>query len=421
MRITLGVTGGVAAYKAAELVRRLQQENFMVQVVMTRGAREFITPLTFAALSGQKVISDLFSSEESGEANLESAIEHIAVAQRTDLLLVAPATADVLAKFARGIADDFLTTLYLASTAPVVLAPAMNVNMWNHPATQENIKLLRDRGNVVVTPDEGYLACGMVGPGRLAGQEEIVTAVKAALHAQRDLAGETVLITAGPTCEDLDPVRYLTNRSSGKMGYAVAEAAARRGAKVVLVSGPTALDCPAGVERVNVRTAEQMHNAATAHFAGSSIAIMAAAVADYRPAFRTENKMKRGKEPIDLKLEPTTDILAALGKEKGHRLIVGFAAETQNVAENSRKKLAAKNADVIVANDVTVEGAGFDVDTNIVTIFSLDGRDVALPKLTKGEVAQRLLDEIVRLLAARKKVRTEAAEACMASARTSSN
>lgn len=421
MRITLGVTGGVAAYKAAELVRRLQQENFTIQVVMTRGAREFITPLTFAALSGQKVITDLFGSEESGEANLESAIEHIAVAQRTDLLLVAPATADILAKFARGIADDFLTTLYLASTAPVVLAPAMNVNMWNHAATQENIKLLRDRGNVVVTPDEGYLACGMIGPGRLAGQEEILAAVKAALHALRDLEGETVLITAGPTCEDLDPVRYLTNRSSGKMGYAVAEAAARRGAKVILVSGPTALETPQGVIRIDVRTAEQMHNAARTHFANSSIAIMAAAVADYRPVVSAQNKIKRGKEPIDLKLEPTTDILAALAKEKGSRLMVGFAAETQNVAENARKKLIAKHADVIVANDVTAEGAGFDVDTNIVTIFSVDGRDMALPKLTKGEVAQRILDEIVRLLATRKKTRAEAADAVLAAAKKSAN
>src|SRR5437879_4608179 len=239
MRITLGVTGGVAAYKAAELVRRLQQDAFTVQVVMTRGAREFITPLTFAALSGQKVITDLFA-ESGGEANLESAIEHIAVAQRTDLLLVAPATADVIAKFARGIADDFLSTLYLASTAPVVLAPAMNVNMWNHPATQENVATLRSRGARIVDPDEGYLACGMTGAGRLAGQEAIVAAVHEALKIQRDLRGETVLVTAGPTCEDLDPVRYITNRSSGKMGYAVAEAAAARGAKVFLVTGPTA-------------------------------------------------------------------------------------------------------------------------------------------------------------------------------------
>jgi phosphopantothenoylcysteine decarboxylase/phosphopantothenate--cysteine ligase len=398
MRITLGVTGGVAAYKAAELVRRLQQENFTVQVVMTRGAREFITPLTFAALSGQKVITDLFGSEASGEANLESAIEHIAVAQRTDLLVVAPATADILAKFARGIADDFLTTLYLASTAPVVLAPAMNVNMWNHPATQENIRLLRDRGNAIVTPDEGYLACGMVGPGRLAGQEEIVAAVKAALHAGRDLAGETVLITAGPTCEDLDPVRYLTNRSSGKMGYAVAEAAARRGARVILVSGPTALEAPQGVTRIDVRTAAEMYAAVTVRFAQCSIAIFAAAVADYRPLVTAGQKMKRGKETITLQLEPTLDILAMVAREnKEFRLVVGFAAETENVAENARKKLVAKHADLMVANDVSKEGAGFDVDTNIVTLFSADGRDLALPKLSKSEVAQRILDEIARM------------------------
>src|SRR5438477_68572 len=244
MRITLGITGGVAAYKAAELVRRLQTDGFTVQVVMTKGAREFITPLTFAALSGQKVITDLFASESGGEANLDSAIEHIAVAQRTDLLLVAPATADILAKFARGIADDFLTTLYLATTAAVVVAPAMNVNMWNHAATQENIEMLRARGVHIVDPDEGYLACGMTGSGRLAGQEQIVAAVREVLHLKRDLEGQTVLVTAGPTCEDLDPVRYITNRSSGKMGYAVAEAAAQRGARVILVTGPTALDTP---------------------------------------------------------------------------------------------------------------------------------------------------------------------------------
>src|SRR5271155_1533894 len=244
MRITLGVTGGVAAYKAAELVRLLQQDGFTVQVVMTRGAREFVTPLTFAALSGQKVITDLFEKSSIGEANLESAIEHIAVAQRTDLLLVAPATADILAKFARGIADDFLTTLYLATTAPVIVAPAMNVNMWNHAATQENVETLRARGVKIVNPDEGYLACGMTGAGRLAGQQEIVAAVRETLHAQKDLHSETILITAGPTCEDLYPVRYLTNRSSGKMGYAVAEAAARRGARVILVSGPTSLKVP---------------------------------------------------------------------------------------------------------------------------------------------------------------------------------
>jgi phosphopantothenoylcysteine decarboxylase/phosphopantothenate--cysteine ligase len=397
MRITLGVTGGVAAYKAAELVRLLQQDGFAVQVVMTRGAREFITPLTFAALSGQKVITDLFGDSSGGEANLESAIEHIAVAQRTDLLLVAPATADILAKFARGIADDFLTTLYLASTAPVVLAPAMNVNMWNHAATQENVAMLRARGVKIVNPEEGYLACGMTGAGRLAGQADILAAVREMLKTERNLTGETLLVTAGPTCEDLDPVRYLTNRSSGKMGYAVAEAAAQRGARVILVSGPVNLETPAGVERVDVRTAKEMHRAVLDRIAGVSIAILAAAVADYRPVEWRAQKIKKSEASLTISLEATTDILADVAKNKGHKIIVGFAAETDHVAENARKKLSAKNADLIVANDVTAEGAGFDRDTNIVTLFSRDGRDLALPKLTKSEVAQRILDEVVRL------------------------
>jgi phosphopantothenoylcysteine decarboxylase/phosphopantothenate--cysteine ligase len=398
MRITLAVTGGVAAYKAAELVRRLQQDSFTVQVVMTRAAREFVTPLTFAALSGQKVITDLFA-ESSGEANLESAIEHIAVAQRTDLLLVAPATADILAKFARGIADDFLTTLYLATTAPVVVAPAMNVNMWNHAATQENVEMLRARGVTIVDPDEGYLACGMTGAGRLAGQDQIVAAVREVLRLKRDLEGQTVLVTAGPTCEDIDPVRYLTNRSSGKMGYAVAEAAALRGARVILVSGPTGLEAPAGVERIDVRSAAEMQRAVSEKFAESQIAIFAAAVADYRPVQTQDRKIKRNKEPFTLALEPTSDILAGVARNKGDRLIVGFAAETDRVAENARKKLTTKNADLIVANDVTVEGAGFDHETNVVTLFARDGRDLPLPRMSKSEVAQRILDEVVRLRA----------------------
>jgi len=397
MRITLGVTGGVAAYKSAELVRRLQDLGHTVQVVMTRAAREFITPLTFAALSGQKVITDLFANSDGGDANVESAIEHIAVAQRTDLLLVAPATADILAKFARGLADDFLSTLYLASTAPVVLAPAMNVNMWQHPATQENLAALRKRGARIVEPGEGYLACGMTGPGRLASQEEILKTVREVVQAQQDLNGEMVLVTAGPTCEDLDPVRFLSNRSSGKMGYAVAEAAARRGANVVLISGPTALEALQGVERVDVRTAEQMLSAVEARFGAASIAVFAAAVADYRPAETASAKIKRTKEPLTIRLEPNPDILATAANNKGERVVVGFAAETDHVAENARKKLAQKNADIMVANDISAEGAGFDVDTNIVTIFSRDGRDLPLPRLTKSEVAQRILDEVLRL------------------------
>lgn len=397
MRIALGVTGGVAAYKAAELVRRLQQEGLEVQVIMTRSAREFVAPLTFAALTGQKVITEMFAAESGAPANIESAIEHIAVAQRIDALVVAPATANTLARLARGIADDFLTTLYLATTAPVIVAPAMNVNMWEHPATQENLRLLRERGTRVVSPDEGYLACGMVGAGRLAGTEAIVQSVLEVLGVSRDLEHETILVTAGPTCEDIDPVRYITNRSSGKMGYALAEAARRRGARVILVSGPTALAAPGGVELLSVRTTEQMHRAVLERAAEATIVVMAAAVADYRPRMQEERKLKRGSCPAALDLEPTPDILADLAQRKGDRFLVGFAAETNDVAANARKKLASKGADLMVANDVTQEGAGFDVETNVVSIFTREGREISLPRQSKLDVANRIFDEVLQL------------------------
>jgi phosphopantothenoylcysteine decarboxylase/phosphopantothenate--cysteine ligase len=397
MKIALGVTGGVAAYKAAELVRRLQQEKLDVQVVMTRSAQEFVTPLTFAALTGKKVITSMFAPDDSAPANVESAIEHIAVAQRIDLLLVAPATADILGKFAHGIAEDFLGTLYLATKAPVVVAPAMNVNMWEHPATQQNLAALRARGVHVVDPDEGYLACGMTGSGRLAATESIVRKVCGVLGLRHDLEGRTVVVTAGPTREDLDPVRYLTNRSSGKMGYALAETAVRRGAHVVLISGPTELTIPESVDWVPVRTSEEMRAAAMARSEQADVVIMAAAVADYRPASAHPTKIKRSSERLVLELEPVPDILAELGAKKAGRLLIGFAAETDNVAANSRAKLARKGADMIVANDVTQEGAGFDTDTNVVTLFLRDGREVPLPKLTKFEVANRILDHVVEL------------------------
>ncbi|MGA2509076.1 MAG: bifunctional phosphopantothenoylcysteine decarboxylase/phosphopantothenate--cysteine ligase CoaBC [Candidatus Acidiferrales bacterium] len=397
MKIALGVTGGVAAYKAAELVRRLQQEKLDVQVVMTRSAREFITPLTFAALTGKKVITEMFGADDASPANVESAIEHIAVAQRIDLLLVAPATADILGQFARGIAGDFLSTLYLATKAPVIVAPAMNVNMWEHPATQENLATLRARGVHVVDPDEGYLACGMTGAGRLAATETIAQKVLAVLGLRHDLAGQTVLVTAGPTVEDLDPVRFLSNRSSGKMGYALADAAARRGAHVILVSGPTDLGVPEGVDWVPVRATEEMRSAVRDRAREANIVIMAAAVADYRPAAAHSQKLKRGEERLTLELEPTPDILAELGREKGSRILVGFAAETSNLAENARGKLARKGADMIVANDVTQEGAGFDTDTNIVTLFLRDGREIPLPKLSKFDVANRILDQVLEI------------------------
>jgi phosphopantothenoylcysteine decarboxylase / phosphopantothenate---cysteine ligase len=395
MRVALGVSGGVAAYKAAELIRRLQQEQVEVQVVMTESAREFVAPLTFAALTGQKVITGMFGGE--APANVESAIEHIAVAQRIDALVIAPATANILAKLARGIADDFLTTLYLATTGPVVVAPAMNVNMWDHPATQENVEILRARGVHVVAPTEGYLACGMVGAGRLAEVEAIVQAVVEVLGIRRDFQGETVLVTAGPTCEDVDPVRYLTNRSSGRMGYALAEAAARRGARVLLVSGPTALDAPAGVERIPVRSAEEMHRAVLNRLAEATVVIMAAAVADFRPVSPHPAKIKRGAGRLTLELEATPDILSDVGRIKGRRTLVGFAAETGPVAEQARQKLVGKSADLIVANDVTMEGAGFDTETNIVTLYTRDGGEMSLPRMSKRDVARRVLDHVLLL------------------------
>jgi len=401
MRIALGVTGGVAAYKAAELVRRLQQEKLDIQVVMTRSAREFVTPLTFAALTGKKVITEMFAADDAAPANVESAIEHIAVAQRIDLLLVAPATADILGHFAHGIAGDFLSTLYLATKAPVVVAPAMNVNMWEHPATQENLKTLRARGVHVVDPDEGYLACGMTGAGRLAATETIVRKVCAVLGLRRDFERQTVLVTAGPSCEDIDPVRFLSNRSSGKMGYALAEAAARRGARVILISGPTELPVPEGADWVPVRSTDEMRKAVHERSMEASVVIMAAAISDYRPAVAQSQKLKRGDSRLTLELEPTPDILAELGassaRQKTSRILVGFAAETSNLAENARAKLARKGADMIVANDVTQEGAGFDTDTNIVTLFLRDGREISLPKLTKFDVANQILDHILLL------------------------
>jgi phosphopantothenoylcysteine decarboxylase/phosphopantothenate--cysteine ligase len=376
-------------------VRRLQQEQIEVQVVMTRSAQEFVAPLTFAALTGQKVITGLFGNE--APANVESAIEHIAVAQRIDGLVIAPATADIIAKLAHGVADDFLTTLYLATTAPVVVAPAMNVNMWEHAATRENVQVLRDRGVHVVTPDEGYLACGMTGAGRLAGLDAILEAVREALRIRHDLENETVLVTAGPTCEDLDPVRFLTNRSSGRMGFAVAEAAARRGAHVILISGPVSLEAPAGITRVDVRTTEEMHHAVLANLDRATVVVMAAAVADYRPVISHASKLKRGTDHLSIEFEPTADILADVSRRRGERLLIGFAAETEHVAEHARRKLKEKAVDLIVANDVTAPGAGFDHDTNIVTIFRNDGREQSLPKLAKIQVAHRILDEVVEL------------------------
>jgi phosphopantothenoylcysteine decarboxylase / phosphopantothenate---cysteine ligase len=397
MKVALGVSGGIAAYKAAEIVRLLQERGIRVQVIMTRAAQEFVRPLTFAALSGEKVITDMFAAESNNNAqpNIDSAVEHIAVAQSIDALLVAPATADVLAKFAQGMATDFLTTLYLATTAPVVVAPAMNLNMWNHPATQANLEILRKRSVRIVEPGEGYLACGMTGPGRLAENEAIVAVLMEALGASQDLARETLLITAGPTRERVDPVRYLTNRSSGRMGYALAEAASRRGARVLLVSGPTALTPPGAAELTQVESAEQMRQAVLKLLPEATVVIKTAAVSDYRPKSTASQKIKRS-GPMSLELEPTVDILAEIARNKNSQIVVGFAAETQNALENARKKLASKSLDAIVVNDVSREGVGFDSDRNAVTIITNDSV-VDVPETTKWEVAQRVLDEVVRL------------------------
>jgi phosphopantothenoylcysteine decarboxylase/phosphopantothenate--cysteine ligase len=395
MKIALGVSGGIAAYKAAEIVRLLQDRGVRVQVIMTGAAQEFIRPLTFAALSGEKVITDMFGAGAGEHPNIDSAVEHIAVAQSIDALLVAPATADVLAKFAQGIASDFLSTLYLATTAPVVVAPAMNVNMWDHPATQANLEILKKRGVRIVEPGTGYLACGMTGPGRLAENEAIVAATLEVLGASQELAGETVLITAGPTREKIDPVRYLTNRSSGRMGYALAEAALRRGARVLLVSGPTALNPPGAAEVTRVESAEEMHQAVLKLLPEATIVIKTAAVSDYRPKSPASQKIKRG-GPVTLELEPTIDILAEIARHKQSQLIIGFAAETQNALENARKKLASKSLDAIVVNDVSREGVGFDSDRNAVTIIT-QHEVVEVPETTKWEVAQRVLDQVVRL------------------------
>jgi phosphopantothenoylcysteine decarboxylase/phosphopantothenate--cysteine ligase len=395
MKVALGVCGGIAAYKAAEIVRLLQERDIRVQVIMTDSAQEFVRPLTFAALSGEKVITGMFNREAGTDPNIDSAIEHIAVAQSIDALVVVPATADVLAKFAQGMASDFLTTLYLATTAPVVVAPAMNVNMWEHPATQNNLETLRKRGVKIVEPSSGYLACGMTGPGRLADNEAIVAVAMEALGASQDLSGETVLITAGPTREKIDPVRYLTNRSSGRMGYALAEAALRRGARVLLVTGPTALKPPSAAEVIGVESAKQMLDAVLRLLPEASIVIKTAAVADYTIADPAEQKLKRGGR-MTLDLTPAPDILAEISRHKKSQLIIGFAAETENVIENARKKLQAKSLNAIVVNDVSREGVGFDSDRNAVTIITQSGA-FPVPETTKWEVAQRVLDCVVEL------------------------
>lgn len=396
MRVVLGVGGGIAAYKAAELARALQERGATVETVMTSAAQRFITPLTFAALTNRKVITDLFA-DRGAEETLSSAVEHIRVAQENDALLVAPATADLLAQFANGLASDFLTTLYLAFTGKVILAPAMNSNMWAHPATQANVEKLRARGCEILEPDSGLLACGVTGPGRLAEPAAIADRVIAALKPVQDLAGEVVIITAGPTREAIDPVRYITNRSSGKMGYAIAENAARRGARVVLVSGPVNIAPPSGVELVKVESAVQMRNAVFAALPEATIVIKSAAVADYHIAHVPEHKIKKTAARLTLDLDPTPDILAELGRVKGDKLLIGFAAETKNVAEEARRKLEAKNCDMVVGNLVTATGTGFESDDNEVVLVTVSAEPVHLPKAPKKAIAGQILDQALKL------------------------
>jgi phosphopantothenoylcysteine decarboxylase/phosphopantothenate--cysteine ligase len=396
MRIVVGVGGGIAAYKAAELVRTLGQRGHDVQVVMTRAAQEFIQPLTFAALTGRKVITGLFSQDNSQDT-LASAVEHIAVAKENDLLVVAPATADLLAKFASGLADDFLSTLYLAFTRTIVLSPAMNTAMWEHPATQANIETLRRRGCSIVDPDEGWLACGVTGTGRLPDPLRIADHVDALTRVKNDFSGETVLVTAGPTQEALDPVRYVSNRSSGKMGYAIAAAAARRGAQVILVSGPVHLAVPPHVEMIHVVTAEEMRNAVFQNLEPATIIIKSAAVADYYVADIPQQKRKKTATRLSLELDPTPDILAELGQKKGDRLLIGFAAETENLIEEARRKMTTKKCDMVIANLVSHKGLGFDSDRNEVDILSRSGQIVHAGPADKNEIAERILDQVATL------------------------
>jgi phosphopantothenoylcysteine decarboxylase/phosphopantothenate--cysteine ligase len=392
MNVVLGVTGCIGAYKAAEVLRELQQRGATVRVIMTRGAREFVGPVTFEALSGQPVVSEMF------EPGVNTQIKHIEVVRWADALLVAPATANIIARFAHGLADDMLSTAYVSATCPVVIAPAMNVEMWRHPATQENLAVLRSRGVEIIEPESGYLACGEEGQGRLAEPQKIAARVIEVLGRSsfvRDLEDQHVLITAGPTCEAIDPVRFITNRSSGKMGYALAEAAFLRGAEVTLISGPTSLKPPEGVRFVPVWSTEEMYAAVMEHLDGATIIIKAAAVADFRPKEARQSKIKKTEGELVLAFERTPDILAEIGRRKGNQIVVGFAAETDDPIGYGQKKLREKHLDLIVVNDVTMQGAGFSVDTNRVTLIDRDGQTVELPLSSKRQVADRIFDYVV--------------------------
>ncbi|MGH7782373.1 MAG: bifunctional phosphopantothenoylcysteine decarboxylase/phosphopantothenate--cysteine ligase CoaBC [Candidatus Binatia bacterium] len=388
--VVVGVTGGIACYKAVELVRLLVKANFHVQVIMTRGAMEFVTPLTFQTLSGNPVASETFNLTQ------ESEIGHINLADSARLFVIAPATANLVGKMANGIADDLLTTVLMATQAPVLIAPAMNIHMYDNPILQENLRKLRRVGYHVMEPADGFLACGYEGKGRLPDPDKILDEIHQLLK-PKDLKGENILVTAGPNREPIDPVRYISNRSSGKMGYALARAAARRGAEVTLVSGPTALEAPAGTRTINVVTAAEMRAAVLREFERCTAVVMAAAVSDYHPVSPAGNKLKRGKEPLDLRLEPNPDILKELGEKKSGKILIGFAAETEDVTANAKKKLREKNLDMIVANNVTEPGSGFDGDTNIAHVIDCTGAVRSLPLMSKDELAELIYDHYLAL------------------------
>jgi len=398
MKIALGVTGGIACYKAAEILRRLQDKGFDVSVVMTRGAAQFVTPLTFRALSGNKVYLDIFEGAASG-ADASSAYDHIFLAQNTDLFLIAPATADCIAQMAAGLATDFLTTFHLAVQSPIVIAPAMNTRMWEHPSVQENLRVLEHRGARIIPPETGRMACNTFGPGRLAEVETIVEIVSGMLAHSQDLKGKRVLVTAGPTVEDIDPVRFLSNRSSGKMGFAIARAARDRGAEVTLISGPSELAFP---DVVWVRSTAEMHTAVLERFDACDAIIMAAAPLDFRPTAVATQKIKKAKGHSAIELEPTTDILKDLGTRKNGKVLAGFAAETEDFAANARAKLKAKNLDLIVVNPVGGPDSGFDSDTNRASIIDAAGLVSDIPLMSKSRMADILLDRVAALLVAKK-------------------
>lgn len=389
--VVLGVTGGIAAYKSLDIVSGLRKRDINVHVIMTEAAAKFVTPLSFQSLSQNYVVSDMFGEPKSFE------IEHISLAEKADLFLIAPASANIIGKIACGIADDMLSTTVMATKAPVLIAPAMNTNMYNNPILQRNIESLKSYGYHFVEPDEGRLACGVIGKGKLADSEKILDAIDMLLYDHKDLMNKKVLVTAGPTREDMDPVRYITNRSSGKMGYAIAKAARNRGAEVTLISGPSNLVPPLGVNFVRAYSAEDMYNQVMKYYDSTDIVVKSAAVSDYRPEIKNTNKMKKSDNDMNIKLVKNRDILYELGKLKKSQLLIGFAAETNNLDEYASNKLLNKNLDMIVANDVTMEKSGFDLDTNTIKIFLRNGETVQLPNMSKTEAAYIILDYALKI------------------------